>query len=211
MLAFVFCSTASAQHPTVNARGKVNLHRQLGGLIEDIAMLEATLELIPTTAPQRQRINRTVERMRRKLSRLLAVTPARVRRFHPNEKRPIPPVPLPTAAPNDANNGTQAPAKVTPAKPRPMGKKAFAALLKTVRTESFGSGRLQVIRSASTHHHFTVKQVLSLLEQLSFSSKKLEAVRTLYPRVVNPQNAFQLYGAFTYESDKRKLRAILEN
>ncbi len=186
---------AKAQSPEPN--GRVQLHRQLSLVLTEISALETAMRLLPATSPQRQRLNFLVDRIRRKITRLIAVTPSRVRRVGATPQRPAP-------------INKQKPGKQTKA-PTPMRKKAFKTLMDAVKSESFGSGQLQVIESAARHHHFTIAQVITLTNQLSFSREKLSAIRSLYPRVVDPENAFQLHGVFTHESDKRKLQAILEN
>ena len=142
--------------------------------------------------------------MRRKVSRLMTMTPARIRRRGAPVQRPI-------ATPAVQPEVVSPPAKPKVKPPKAMAKKAFETLRTAVKSESFASNQLRVIRAAADHHYFSVKQVLRLLELVSFSDKKLKAIRALYPRIIDPKNAFQLHGAFTFESDKRKLRAILEN
>jgi hypothetical protein len=48
-----------------------------------------------------------------------------------------------------------------------------------------------------------------VIRRLSFSSDKLRALELLAPRMVDRQNAFKIYDAFTFSSDKEKARAIL--
>ena len=189
---------AKAQSPEPN--GRVQLHRQLSLVLTEISALETAIRLLPATSPQRQRLNFLIDRVRRKVTRLIAVTPSRVRRVGTTPQRPAPRAPI----------SNQKPAKQTKA-PTPIRKKAFKTLTDAVKNESFGSGQLQVIKSAARHHHFTIAQVITLTHQLSFSREKLSAIRSLYPRVVDPENAYQLHGVFTHESDKRKLQALLEN
>ena len=91
-----------------------------------------------------------------------------------------------------------------------MGKKAFSSLKSAVEAESFADGKLQVISAAAKHHHFRVNQVIQLIDTISFSGKKMTAVRRLYPKVVDRKNSYKLLNAFTYESDKKELRDLGE-
>ena|GEM_PF-3750468 len=216
LLSLSFSFTAQAQD-----RGeKVELHNRLSSLLEDVSVLERKLGNIPTTKKQRKKLNTSISKIRRKISRLMAATPSHVRRFN-------------SSAPQVQRNGssvtrqsqvviqkatlvpTPGPQAVA-AKPKPklrkaIGKNAFASLLSTVEGESFASGKIQVLKSAAAHHHFRISQVSQLLNKFSFSGEKIKAVRILYPKVVDRKNAFKLYNAFTFETDKRKLRAILDN
>ncbi len=75
--------------------------------------------------------------------------------------------------------------------------------------ESFPREKLTVLRDASQHHHFLVSQMRGLLEQFSFANDRLNAVRILWPRVLDRENGFQLYEAFPFASDKQQLRTII--
>ena len=223
-----FSMSAQAQGP--ERRGKVELHSQLSTLLEDISKLEKKIGNIPTTKKQRKRLNSSITQMRRKISRLMAVTPALVRRFDadakqrrtqavsptvqviPQKAKPIAAPPRIQAVPPTVQVIPQKAKPVPkPKGPKAMGKKAFASLMSAVESESFANGRRQVVKSAAPHRHFTIKQVVRLLGKFSFSGEKLKIVRILYPKVVDPKNAFKLYNVFSFESDKRKLRAILDN
>ena len=199
-------------------RNKVELHRELSLLLEDLSLLEDKLGNIPTTRKQRKRLDKSITQMRRKLSRLMAVTPPRVRRFDATQRPPKAPVPAPQKVRPTPPKVKPVPPRtqVVPPKPKPvgpraMGRKAFAALVDAVEAESFADGRMRVITAAADHHYFTVNQVVELLGKISFEEKKLKVVRRLYPKVVDPKNSFKLHNAFTFDSNKRKLRAILEN
>jgi len=66
-----------------------------------------------------------------------------------------------------------------------------------------------VLRDGARDDNFLVSQTKALLEQFSFSNDKLEAVRILWPRVLDRNNSFLLYEAFPFSSDKEKLRKII--
>ncbi len=75
--------------------------------------------------------------------------------------------------------------------------------------EGFADNKLRVLQEAAPHHHFLVGQVSQLLQHFPFSDARLEAVRLLRPRILDTQNAFQLYAAFPHSSDKQLLRELL--
>jgi hypothetical protein len=118
-------------------------------------------------------------------------------------QRPAPaprPVPLPRPPP---------PVVVQPPV-RAMVPQRFQSLLGAIDREHFSQGKLTVISQAASQSNFRVAQVEKVIRQLSFSSDKLRALELLAPRMVDRQNAFQLYDAFTFSSDKAKARAILQ-
>ena len=98
-----------------------------------------------------------------------------------------------------------------PQAPGPMSPADFAALQSAVDHESFSDGKLRVITTAAAQQHFTVAQLGALVDRLSFSKDKLDAVAALKDRLVDRANAFQLYGHFSFEADKKKARELLEH
>jgi uncharacterized protein DUF4476 len=107
--------------------------------------------------------------------------------------------------------GYQQPPPAQPILPaaQPMPEPAFRNLLATMSRESFASGRLRVLEQAAPSNWFVVQQVQQVLAQFEFPQDRLNAVRILQPRIVDPNNAFQLYGAFELPRDKDELRRIL--
>lgn len=78
-----------------------------------------------------------------------------------------------------------------------------------ISAESFGKGQLQVLQSAAASHYFTVDQLKGLLELFSFENEKLDAVAIVAPRLLDPENGYKLYGAFSFQSSKDKVAALL--
>lgn len=85
----------------------------------------------------------------------------------------------------------------------------FAALRSAIEAEGFEAQKLGVLQTALPTSLFTVAQVGALVDLFDFSSGKVKVVELCKPRIVDSQNAFQLYGHFSFESDKAKVRAIL--
>ncbi len=96
-----------------------------------------------------------------------------------------------------------------PPAPQPMDSAQFGALLEAIDAEGFEDGKLGVLRTAAPSAFFTVGQVGQLVDQFAFSSGKVAVVETCKPRILDLQNAFQLYSHFTFDSDKAKVRRIL--
>ncbi|MDY7228369.1 DUF4476 domain-containing protein [Hyalangium rubrum] len=115
-----------------------------------------------------------------------------VRRYQP---RPQPPPPPPAPTPMV----------------QPITEDQLQKLTKSINRESFGDGKLRVLESAASQQYFLVPQVLKLLQRFTFSGDRMQAMRVLWPRVLDRENAYQLYGAFSFPSEKEELRKIIGN
>lgn len=92
--------------------------------------------------------------------------------------------------------------------PQPISESGLVALIAAVEDATFGSDQVSVLQTAAARNHFTCAQVVRLLEPLSHSSDKVEAVTALRGAIVDPQNAHVLEQAFTFSSDKEEVRAL---
>ncbi|MDF1562411.1 MAG: DUF4476 domain-containing protein [Deltaproteobacteria bacterium] len=111
---------------------------------------------------------------------------------------PPPPMPAPEPLPPPV-----------PAGPIAMDGPQFHEILAAVRAEDFESGKLDVLRDATDHAWYTVAQVKQVLDVFSFGSGKLKALEIMAPQIVDLENKFKIYGAFTFDSDKKKAKKIL--
>jgi hypothetical protein len=91
----------------------------------------------------------------------------------------------------------------------PISENQLQGLIQAINRESFGDGKLRVLQSAAPTQYFLVPQVMKLLQRFSFGEDKLNAVRVLWPRVLDRENAYQLYQAFSFPSEKEQLRQII--
>lgn len=88
-----------------------------------------------------------------------------------------------------------------------VGMVDFPALVEAVKAESFSDAKLDVVRAAEGG--LTVEQLGQLVDLFSFSSDQLKLVELAHRRLVDRQNAFKLYSHFTFDGDKKKVKAIL--
>lgn len=114
---------------------------------------------------------------------------------HARELAPPPVAPPPMAPPP--------PAMVVIAGPD------FRDLLRALKAESFGEGKLRVLDAAAHRAWFATDQVIELLGQFDFGADKLKALEILAPRLIDPANAFRIYQAFEFDADKQKAKHIL--
>jgi hypothetical protein len=92
---------------------------------------------------------------------------------------------------------------------RPMQEGPFKRMNEAVARESFAEDKMRVLSMAARDNHFLVSQVAQLLTHFPFSQDKLTVVRELKPRILDLENGYQLYSAFSFSGDKKKLEDIL--
>jgi len=112
-----------------------------------------------------------------------------------------------TGYPNQAAPPPQ-PQPQQPAAPQPVSEGKLQQLIAAVTDASFSDDQVSVLRTAASRNHFTCAQVARLVEPISFSDPKIEAVQALRPTIVDPENAHQLEAAFSFSSDKEQVRAM---
>ncbi len=83
----------------------------------------------------------------------------------------------------------------------------FPALVEAIKAESFSSAKLDVLRTAEAS--FTVDQVGQLIDLFTFSAEKVKVVELTQQRLIDRQNAFKLNSHFTFDADKKQVKAIL--
>jgi hypothetical protein len=75
---------------------------------------------------------------------------------------------------------------------------------------SFSSDKLGMVQEAADQNWFTAEQIRQVLTHLSFGADKVEVGVLLHPRCVNPEAWHEVYAAFDFDSDARKLRARID-
>ena len=93
-----------------------------------------------------------------------------------------------------------------PTAPRVVSSSELTQIERSIDRESFSDDQLAVLRSASRGRHFTSSQVIRLMNGFSFDDDKVEAAVILFPRVIDQQNWYTVYGGLTFSSDKTALR-----
>ena len=112
------------------------------------------------------------------------------------------------------NAGVQKPGRGrtrSPYRTEAMSSGDFAALRVAVRRAPFGSDKVDVVQDVAGYTYVTTQQVIDLMALMPFSEQKVETALILHPRVIDPQNFFQVYSRLPFESDRRTLRARLRS
>ena len=91
----------------------------------------------------------------------------------------------------------------------PIADPALQNLLTAIKKEPFSNDKLRVLQQAAPVNYFLVAQLQQVLVRFDFPKDKLQAMRVLKPRILNPEQSFQLYSSFSFSSDKEELRKIL--
>ncbi len=86
----------------------------------------------------------------------------------------------------------------------------LATLLASMNREGFPAARVRIVEQAAGSNYFLVKQVLQILGPLNFSADRLRVIQVLRPRILDMENAHQLYGAFKFQDEKDQLQVILK-
>lgn len=163
---------------------------ELQELNDRLARLERLLEDAYERAEQgrgKGKLDRALDELN-ELKRMVATAPSSGG-YQPPQPLPPPPPPAPVV--------------------QPIADGRLRRLTEALAREPFPREKLTVLREAAAHDNFLVGQTRALLEQFSFANDRLEAVRILWPRVLDRNNSFQLYEAFQFSSDKQKLRQII--
>ncbi len=95
--------------------------------------------------------------------------------------------------------------------PQAMNDKDFRALRSALDREAGDAAKLAVLRTAAASAYFTIAQAGQLIDRLVYRDDKLAAVPILKDRILDKQNAWQLYQHFTYREDKMKVQEMLEH
>jgi hypothetical protein len=90
-----------------------------------------------------------------------------------------------------------------------MSDAEFAAFMAQLEDEHFSSGRLALIQMVARDNYFTSAQTRAVVSSLHFSSSRVESAVLMYPRVVDQDNFYQIFSAFTFQMPKEEVRRRL--
>lgn len=86
-----------------------------------------------------------------------------------------------------------------------MAPDQFASLRQVIIRSSFDSTKRELLRGAITSNHLTAHQLYDLLTLLDFESSRLEIAKLGYAKVVDKENFYTVYNAFSFDSSVKKL------
>jgi hypothetical protein len=98
--------------------------------------------------------------------------------------------------------GNNAAVTQVPVAPLCMNDLQFGTLLQSIRNTTFASTRKNIVKSALMTGNFSTAQLNTLLAEFTFASDKLEVAKMITNNIVDPQNIFAVYDAFTFANDR---------
>lgn len=93
----------------------------------------------------------------------------------------------------------------------PMSDENFSFFLSKVKACSFTNNKLDMVEVGCINNYFTCRQVLSVMKELSFDDDKVSVVSIMYPCILDKENVEMLAEYFTFDSYKKKVRALFVN
>lgn len=92
-----------------------------------------------------------------------------------------------------------------------MSDRDFSDLCEKIKSEGFESDKIYVIQLAAKYNRFTVAQLITLINLMSFSNDKIEVVKIVYPNVIDKYNSHLIINEFTHSSDKERVKKIIND
>lgn len=89
----------------------------------------------------------------------------------------------------------------------------FDVLIKNIKKVKFKNEKLEIIESVSEKNYFYLRQVKKLLSLFTTveNREKVKVVEYTYPKVSDKEKSYEILSYFSFESDKEKIREIIEN
>lgn len=97
-----------------------------------------------------------------------------------------------------------------PPRPAVMSDESFKALLIAVENTRIYKDKVSLVRSAARANWYEAGQLGRIIDLTPLSMDKMEMLRVLKDRLVDPENAFKVYGHLKLDGDKRRAKDILE-
>jgi hypothetical protein len=95
----------------------------------------------------------------------------------------------------------------------PINDRQFEQLSSQIKNTSFDNQKRDIIQSAAQNNFFITDQLVSILQLFNFDKEKMEVLKIVYPRVLDPENNFKLYACFNLYKDEltKYLRGLEAN
>lgn len=90
-----------------------------------------------------------------------------------------------------------------------LSNQAFSILYNKVKKASFDDNKLDLIEVASLGCYYSCSQTIRMMKIFTFADERLKVLNLMAPRIVDPQNAIDIYKLFSFDSDKDKTGEIM--
>ena len=90
-----------------------------------------------------------------------------------------------------------------------LSDEAFFILYKKVKEASFDKDKKNLIEVASLGCYYSCQQCAQILKIFSFDSERLNALKLMVPRIVDPQNTHVICQQFTFDDGKKQAARLV--
>jgi len=87
----------------------------------------------------------------------------------------------------------------------------MASIMAAIDDESFDDGKIIVAKQATSKKCLTVDQIKQIMNEFSFSKNKLNFAKYAYKRCYNPDDYYQVNGAFDFSSEKEEMNEFIND
>ena len=88
---------------------------------------------------------------------------------------------------------------------------SFSILYNKVKNASFDDNKFDLLQVASLGCYYSCAQTARIMRIFTFGDKQLKVLRMMAPRIVDPQNATDIYNVLTFDSEKSEAGEIIRN
>lgn len=86
---------------------------------------------------------------------------------------------------------------------------SFSKLYNKVKKASFDDTKFDLLEVASLGCYYSCAQTVRMMKMFSFGDEQLKVLRMMAPRIIDPQNATDIYKVFSFDSEKEKAGEIM--
>jgi hypothetical protein len=87
-----------------------------------------------------------------------------------------------------------------------LSHRSFLEVADAMDSAPFSSDKLAIIRDVARGWLLTTDQAAELAQKVVFSDDRLEALATMYPSIIDPENFYRTYELLPFSDDRAELR-----
>jgi|GEM_PF-1070508 len=92
-----------------------------------------------------------------------------------------------------------------------MSHHEFDRLIENLECAPFSSDKKRISTQALRHNHITTEQLVGILMTFSFDKDRLAVAKSAYEKVVDKENSWEIYEAFTFSSTSRQFENFISD
>lgn len=128
---------------------------------------------------------------------------------------------MPTEEPEEAMPTEHPPVAAPPPVPAPtheveavasaMSPRRFSKFLAQLKKTSFDDERTALIRTTAKRNHFNCAQLSQVIDALSFADERMGATRIIAPKLVDPENSFEVLEHYDFGDERTEASQIFDS